>query len=184
MSTGTRIPLAEAQREAQAFADLFGGVSDRWVIAGSIRRECPDVGDIEHVVLADPDRLWERLDSLMPGTGLFESPSPVGLSKAVYPDGSHRWGQKYRGVVRNGIRHEIFLASATNWGSVLAIRTGPWEFSKSLVIGLYRSGLRNDGGMVVKVSDGTPVPCPTEQDFFEFAGAKWREPKARTGDAI
>lgn len=173
-TTATKRPLAKAIAEAEAFRDLCAGAYHRWEIAGSVRRHKPEVGDIEHVVIPDGNALWARLESLLPGDGLWGE--AVGtIEKAGYPDGSHRWGEKYRGVMFRGFRHEIFAADALNWGAILAIRTGPAEFSQRLVTDIKRGGLRQDGGYV-KDAHGNIVSVPDEATFLRLCGSAWIEP--------
>jgi DNA polymerase/3'-5' exonuclease PolX len=187
-STDTRVPLDEAARMAEGFRDLFPESSYlRWEVAGSVRRRVSTVGDIEHVVIprrgectpdgamfpVEADLVLAQLDSLL-AEGRIE--------KAVYPDGKHRWGERYRGVMWHGVRHEVFIADAENWGSLLTIRTGPWEFSKRLVTQLYARGWHHEKGYVRYLRgkcEGEVCPCPDEARFFEMAGEAWKAPEYR-----
>lgn len=180
---------AEAQRDAEAFLALFDtDCFTRWEFGGSLRRKRPDVSDIEHIILpATGD---------VPGSGLFSEPTAVNLlwhrlnelvasgmvTKHVYTDKNgketNRWGDKYRGVDFRGFNHEIFCADANNWGSVLTIRTGPWQFSKEMVTRLLRRGFKNEDGYLKKAS-GEMIPCPDENTYFAFAGTAWIKPEDR-----
>jgi DNA polymerase/3'-5' exonuclease PolX len=184
MSTTTaRIPYQEARRQAEAFRDLLSRHTKRWEIAGSVRRAARDVGDIEHVVIPiteertvaiipeDVVLLWDAIDELV-RAGTF--------SKAVYPDGKYRWGQKFRGVMFNGIRHEILTCDERNWGSMLAIKTGPAEFSEYCVTRLKsRGAYRHQDGYVRSV-DGTIRACLTEKEFLALCGMQWIDPVNRS----
>ncbi len=200
MSTGSRIPLADARKIAEDFARLFDGTWDKWVIAGSVRRQKPDVGDIEHVCIpkleavrvpvkgteslfgGPPEtrvevvnRLWQRADELL----LCGE-----IAKALYGETqTTRWGDKLRGVVWKGIKHEIFSADRDNWGCILTIRTVPAEFSKAMVTKLnidqvYR---QHEGYLryVGSAGDGRIKPCPDEETFFAAVGWEYRAPEKR-----
>jgi DNA polymerase/3'-5' exonuclease PolX len=195
MSTATeKRTYAKALHDALDFQELFAGCADRWEIAGSIRRRKTEVADVEHVVI--PKRgmrpvpgsmfgqmdefslLWLRCDELLAdGT----------IAKHVYPvthaDGSAStrtmWGEKYRGCEFRGFNHEIFTATEDSWGAILAIRTGPAEFSQRLVTALHPRGLQCDGGRVKYKRDGSTYAVPTEEKFFEACGVEWIEPEAR-----
>ncbi len=189
MSTGNRIPLAEARKIAEDFARLFEGCWERWVIAGSIRRQMPDVGDCEHVVmprmapvLGDGmlvpemvDLLWQRVDKLLAdGT----------ITKALYGESkTTRWGDIYRGCIYRGVKHEIFTATPENFGCILTIRTGPWEYSRAMQMELNRKGVyrQQDGYLRIAAGDnaGKVVPCPTEEAYFEAVGWKYKNPEER-----
>jgi hypothetical protein len=211
-ATDTRLSLAEATFAARKFRDLFPPETyERWEFAGSLRRGCRDVGDIEHVVVP-------RFVDL-PGADLFATPAPTNLlmrlldelvrQGAVSPHdygGRQRWGPLYRGVdflVLATSLHEVFCADADNWGPILAIRTGPPDFSRRLVTSLRKSGYRNKGGYVwrcrrcpdaIKAEhpgercpkcQGTylepveKVGVPDEQTYFRLCGVPFTKPEER-----
>jgi len=160
-----------AMADGEAFRGKFpASCYARWEIAGSVRRQSAGgVKDVEHVIIPafgdvpDGDSLfaatvrvnllWHHLDAMLKAGQ---------VAKHVYGHADtgapkHRWGEKYRGVDFRGFNHEIFSADLDNWGSVLAIRTGPAEFSHRLVIDLQKNGYVNDGGYVWKKS---AINCP------------------------
>jgi DNA polymerase/3'-5' exonuclease PolX len=212
MSTGRPIPLAQARKIADTFRAHFVGMADRWVVAGSVRREKAEVTDIEHVVCARigevvplggmfpvrANMVWAHLDELVNIHGEFR--------KAVYQDDTNRWGEKYRGVMFGGMKHEVFCGDKDNFGSLLAIRTGPRELSRELVTALKGRGLYvADAGYVRDAEvvdhearesaaeglatkrvtfgpDGRPTgirPCPTEEAFFDLCGLPFVPPEKR-----
>lgn len=190
MSTGPKIPLAEARAAADRFIELFKAdghehLVNRWIIAGSIRRKCPLIGDVEHVVMpappGDPAKFWRRLESLTSDPTSMFNAGDAPFSKAVYPDGRFRWGPKYRGVMFDGLKHEIFLGNPNNWGCILAIRTGPAELGPRVMAQLNAQGVhKHEDGHIKTVGRGEIVPVPTENVFFELCGEPYREPEHRT----
>lgn len=204
MSTMTRTTLGAALIEASAFQLLFAGSDTRWEFAGSVRRRKPDVGDIEHVVMAE----WERTQ-----VGLFADDASSHQATSVlrrrvdellasgqlqlhrYSDGRTRNGDRYMGLEFRGRLHEIFVADEQNWGCILAIRTGPADYSKQLVTRLRDRGYRQHEGYLYRVhltpltrgwiefDDGTfgeQVMCPEERDYItRRAGLPWLQPEAR-----
>ena len=178
MSAGPKRKLAQAREDAEAFRELFSGRYERWEIAGSVRRGKPEVGDIEHVVMpGDYPAFLAYMDELL-GNPMFGTPAIIG--KAVYSDGSHRWGKKYRGCMFREFRHEVFLADARNFGAILTIRTGPEEFSERMVTRLKSGGrIRQIEGYVRYVADGSVIAVPTERAYFDLCGEPWTEPGAR-----
>lgn len=191
-TTATKRTLAEAERDAADFRELFAGCYDVWTVAGSIRRRKPEVGDCEHVVIA---KVVTR------AAGLFGEPHPVNflwwqadellasgvIEKHVYQvnraDGTtgerHMWGDTYRGVSYRGHLHEIFCAHPDNYGAILTIRTGPADFSKMLVTRLHATPLRQKDGFLRYERGGDIYPCRTEQAFFQACGVAYTEPEAR-----
>lgn len=186
MSTSVKRRHSSALFDAHEFRELFRGTFLNWEFAGSLRRLLPEVGDVEHVVIP----MIELRD-----VGLFGETEPVNLlwvrseellrenkiSEHIYPNGTGRWGEKYRGISYRGFAHEIFCADAANFGSVLAIRTGPAEYSKNLVTKFHRPGCRliqKDGYLRYKNS-GDVFSVPTEEAYFAACGVPWVSPEKR-----
>lgn len=178
----------QAIADVKAIRDLIGldAVTERWNMAGSVRRRELTVGDVEYVAIprygqrpgeglfAEPratNLLWERLDELVEAGELEQA--RYGVS------GTTRWGDRYRGVCFRGYKHEFFLATPDTFGYHLAIRTGPADYSRFLVTALQRQGLRGIDGEVIDQRTGELVCCPEESDFFAAAGVELIEPRCR-----
>lgn len=203
MSTMTRTDLQTAIAEAAAFRALFDGTFERWEIAGSMRRKKPDVGDIEHVVIAAfehvPVGLFDDVNSHEPHSCLrarIDELLRTGVARLHrYSDGRTRNGDRYVGLEFRGRLHEIFVADLVNWGCILAIRTGPADYSRELVTRLRDRGFRQHEGYLYRIhaapvsrfwqrlddgSWGERVSCPDERDYIaRYAGLPWLEPEAR-----
>lgn len=246
MSTTTeRVPLARAQDQIVRLQALFPvGTFACWHVAGSVRRERPEVGDVEHVVIPamaevpvaaeaglfpgapapteTVNLFWRRVDELVgartltkavygerpwmgevPEADAGDPPASWthnfdrqidrqiradrGLGKPAPGHGVpvHRWGEKYRGVVFEGVRHELFLADPRNFGAILAIRTGPDDFSKKLVAWVkHNTVYRQEGGYLVYKRDGAVRAVETEEAYFEAVGLRWVPPENRCAAAI
>jgi DNA polymerase/3'-5' exonuclease PolX len=192
MSTvDTRLAYAEALFAAEKFRDLFDRASYvRWEFAGSVRRRCQDVGDIEHVVEArfadvagddlfgSPKRvnlLFRRMDELV---------SKLSIYRHDYGGGRVKWGDKSRCADASSlgilVQHDVYLADAENWGPLLAIRTGPADFSKQLVTGLLRNGYRQKDGYTWRGERCTEHRPRAEQISFADDGDGRRRVKPGT----
>lgn len=135
-------------------------------IAGSIRREKAEVGDIEIVAIPKPYDV-----------GLFES----GIATVI-----NKW-QKVKGelpckytqrLLPEGIKLDLFFAVPENWGLILAIRTGSEKYSHKILASRWvRYGYKSVDGMLTK--NGKPVPVWEERQLFTMLGLKWAEPKGR-----
>lgn len=182
-----RIPLAEAVVEASAFVALFEGLYERWEVAGSVRRRKPDVGDVEHGVISKvgtvrvPGEMWERGNVPLVHARMDALRVAGTLHKALYGESqATRYGERYRGVVFRGRRHEMFFADARNFAAQLVIRTGPAEFSERLVTQMKGRGIyRQHEGYVQSLRDGSIRSVRDERDYFELCGEKWKEPWER-----
>lgn len=196
MSAGAKQSREFVLANVVRFRALFNGTFESWTVAGSLRRGLARVGDVEHVIVpkivpiveesffgskttGHINRVWEATESLV-RTKL--------ATKAEYGETkSHRWGELYRGLVFEGVRHELFTADSLNLGSVLAIRTGPAEFSERLVTLLKQGGrYRQHLGYVRRVHEGHPimaddaiVPVPDEATYFKLCGVPFTIPEQR-----
>lgn len=167
--------LAEAQAIATRVRDLLAPHCERIEIAGSIRRKCPQVGDIEIVAIPKP---YE--------TGLFEN----GVAEVI-----NRWEKikgelEYKGrpgvkacrytqrLLPEGIKVDIFFANTWNWGYILAIRTGSAKYSKMLATTWKRRGYNgNDGHLTY---GGVVQMVCEEIDLFNILNIPYCAPEARS----
>ena len=174
MSTGTKLPWDEAYALAEAAANQLRPHVVRLKAVGSLRRRRPEVGDIEF--LAEP---------FMEPSDLFGSLAPdvAPVRKVLEQLGTWvKGGERQMQITdldgREGLKLELYLVHPpAQWGSLLAIRTGPWELGRHAVTLMRQRGLRHEDGRVLKGRE--LVPTPTEQDFFAAAGLPLIEPHLR-----
>lgn len=182
MSDGLRVAAGAARRIAEGvqigLADVCraGALGEAQIeIAGSLRRGTPTVGDIEIVALPEhAPTLLARLDKWV-ATGA--------VKKAIYSDGTTRWGEKYRGLIVEGMRVEVFLADADNWGYILWLRTGPGDANRYVMEQLQRlnAPYRPQGGYWHVVGaqrdaestaqPSTRIRVPDERELFRLLGS-------------
>jgi DNA polymerase (family 10) len=170
MSTGPRIPLAEALDIAANVVAVLGPHCLKIDVAGSIRRQSPTIGDLEIVCLPDHDPLES--------TPLFAG----GFAQAVEqwpglkgsPDG--RYTQP---LLPSGLTLDLFMPHSDSYGLILAIRTGSADWShKKLAIAWVCAGFHSEGGLLRR-EDGSVIPCRTERELFDVIGLPWVEPVDR-----
>ncbi len=153
MSQGNPISLALATRIAEALIRELAPTTVRIQVAGSIRRQCLEVRDLEIVAIPRleeraqgqqtllgeggqvrvnllheaVDRLVQagRIEPIKPGSKELE-PDPAWAAK-----GEARYWRLW--LPKPKVKVDLFLATPETWGAVYTLRTGPWEFSKALV---------------------------------------------------
>jgi len=145
----------------------------RCVIGGSIRREKPEVKDIEIVCIPkqQSDDLFKWL----------EQPSQA-FCKAVetWPKmkGSPLGRYTQRLIMEPAqIKLDVFMARPHTWGLILAIRTGPAEYSHQLAMLCNEQGYKMYGGELFRY--GHLIPVPEERQLFDLLKTPYLEPKER-----
>lgn len=186
----TKMPLNVARDLADRIVGEIMQACTKIEVAGSIRRRCEACGDIEIVAipLRAEDLLGGQADSLL---------DPV-LDQMCFKRRlvKIKGGDKYKqfhvpdpNYTKKGVgwfrcKLDLFLTDQDCWPVILAIRTGPAEFSRRMVTP------RRDGGLLhshLKVKDGRvwdgrgPVKLESEEQFFsDCLGIEWVEPNNRT----
>lgn len=155
--------LKKAKIIASKYVEQLRPFCKRIEIAGSIRREKPEVKDIEIVCIRDTKKLYDFRNSIQ--------------SLRVIKGSS--LGRYCKINLEEGIDLDLFMYFPENWGLIFAIRTGSAEFShQQLAAGWVKAGYKSVDGMLMK--DGENIPVPEEKDLFKLIGLNYIEPKFRT----
>jgi hypothetical protein len=170
----TRHAAAEVRPLADAMRARLSAYAERAEIGGSLRRGKADVKDIEIILLNPTADFYAYTGKLIEG-GHAE--------QAVYSDGKHRWGMKYRGLLVQGVKVEIFTADSDNWGYQFWLRTGPGDANQVMVTALkYRCGAFNVGDGYLWRGEHK-LHVADEVTLFKLFGIPFLEPGARTAAA-
>lgn len=178
--------LAKAEQIARTLAGEMSPHCARVEIAGSIRRGCPEVKDIE-LVAVPLLKEEETTEGLFPeqvrvnmlyrwakrsGVTWIKSGTSRIVPWQVKPDGKY-----WRGLLPAGIKLDLFIADPANFGLIFAIRTGSAEFTTALVTRAKEVGLPSVDGYLTR--GGERVVTPEETDVFELLGLEWTDPARR-----
>lgn len=182
MGGKTRIPLGDAVKYAERFCKLIEPYTEKYEVAGSVRRLSDTVGDVEIVCLNNPLNSMENLFV----KGKFRGMTMNGkrLKRFIYPN--------------KNLQIELYITSPHDYGRILAIRTGSSAYSHHIlattwnrkgfcgtVDGLRRKKECDHKGKTWAIkpefaADPTLPPVfTTEYDFFDFLGLNWRPPQDR-----
>jgi len=151
---------------------------DRIAIAGSIRREKPEVKDIELVCIPK----------------IIETPTLFGATVGRHPEfvsalspndefmiekGDPREGKYFKlWLIGPSISIDIFTTVAENWGHILAIRTGSADYSHHVLAnGWVRAGYHSEHGHLMLGEKR--VIIREEDQLFNIIGVPYTEPKNR-----
>jgi hypothetical protein len=158
-----------AEQEADPIADLFGNMPPL--------RAKPTMRTTRAAQEPAPPKqpsavnlAWRFLDELTVGVKGWPSPVKGGARVRQYPADPDRG--------RPTVELYCVLPPAQA-GAIVAIRTGPAEWSRRYMIALRRLGRRCVDGRVVD-EGGNDLATPTEEAFFAACGLAWVPPERRT----
>lgn len=187
MSSGPKWFAARAQVAAERVVGALAPHCDRIQVAGSLRRGEAQVGDIE--IVCSPKIAADLFGEPMGECQLTRALVDLERDRRVRwraetfpPPKDPKAPRKFYPLVvlPEGIPLDVFAVRApAQWGAILAIRTGPSDFSRRLVTDCQKRGLRCTEGRLVRIEGGATVPTPTEVDFLRECGWRWVEPKDR-----
>lgn len=153
------IPLKSGDRIARYVMETLGPLTDAALIAGSVRRRRPQVGDVEFVVL--PKNLEEFLDVLE----------------------SLRWtgGDRIRKKMVAGIPVEIYIAhDPKELGAMLFMYTGDYQHNIAMRSIAKRQGWKLDQYGIWDANGNALLQSPDERDYYDFLGVDWHDPEDRS----
>lgn len=165
--------LEKARAIAEELKELLAPGCHRIEIAGSIRRQKPDVGDIELLVIPRAHYLDKRLYDLM-----MENVLAMRLNKR----GSRVYGPKNKLMVHipSGIGVDIFSTTEECWPVTLVVRTGPKESNVAIAMAAQKRGWRLKAyGRGFTLADGSELICRSEEDVFRAVGLPYQRPEER-----
>lgn len=183
--------LEKARSLALQIIESMGKSAIRAEVAGSIRREKEEVGDLEIVAISR----WVHQPGLFEDTPKenqlhswaleVERAGRLQWIKTGTPD-IERWqpkpeGKYWRGFLpKQDIKLDLFLTTRPQWGVIQLIRTGSAEFSKGFVtFADFACDLKVKDGWLQR-KDGALIETPEERDVFLALGVDYVEPKDRT----
>ena len=182
----SQLSFAEAVGE-----DLVGLLTphcERVEIAGSIRRQRPQVKDIEllcvsKVTTSSRDMfdqgatLYYALDAVLDSMVADGSVLRKRLNKRGLP--TYGSQNKLLVHVESGIPVDVFSTTAENWGMALVVRTGPKEFNVRMMSRFRELGMRGHAYGGVTDIEGSEVECPDETTVFRLLDWSWIPPEER-----
>ncbi|MEO0073604.1 MAG: DNA polymerase/3'-5' exonuclease PolX [candidate division WOR-3 bacterium] len=165
---GDRMYLDEATalaRDLTGFLQSDAQVVQRIECAGSIRRGCDSVGDVDLLVAADSAQ--EVVSALSAYSAAVIRPASVSTQRVSLLLGT---GDTRRKV-------DVHIAGSSCWGAALLYYTGSKDHYAALRELAHRSGLRLSEHGLLKGK--RLVAGNTEQEIYEKLGLRWIEPELR-----
>lgn len=158
-----RVPLAAARREAEAALAWLRGAAgvDEVVLAGSVRRARPTVGDIDLVAMADDGGAIARHFAAWP------------RFREILAQGDTRCSA----LLDSGVQVDLRVVPAASFGAALLYFTGPKAFNIELRKRAIERGLKlNEYGLY---KGARQIAGATENSVLDALGVDWVAPEAR-----
>ena len=177
--------LEDASREAAWVVSKFDFLCEKVMVVGSIRRQRPEVNDIDIVVIprSPRERNWDEIaKALKRAHGMIQfKKGPKLMTFAHYSDAP--------GLVMRPRDPEytvdIYHATPETWGILILVRTGSKEHNVKLCnLGLSKGMKLSAAEGVLKPLESFPsmmkvIACRTEEEIFAALGLGYVEPKDR-----
>lgn len=187
MSDKKRYSYGEAHTVAESIMEMLYSRCEQIKIAGSLRRQKQEVGDIE--LLFIPYMVPVK-DDLFGGAKMDDAAADAingmvdwgYIKKRPNSAGHFTWGpqNKLAVHVESGIPIDFFATTKDRWFVSLVIRTGPKELNIRLITEAAKRGYKLHAyGVLEKVATGEQIAPASEQELFEYCGVPYVEPKDR-----
>ncbi len=168
--------LSQARTIADKLLTMLEPACEKIVVAGSIRRRKPEVGDIELLCVPTYDNGVDQLDREIGGLVVQQV---LGFRRNKL--GSRVYGPKNKLMMHipSGIGVDIFSTTDECWAVSLVVRTGGKITNQRIATVALRKGWHfrayGDG---FDTPDGH-ITCSTEQEVFEAVGLPYLPPEQR-----
>lgn len=191
--------LREAKLVAERLAELMSPYCARIEVAGSVRRSCPEVKDVELVAIprweerpgqapslfaAEAERVnllheWAVAEAAGAGVRWIKPGTPEVVDWVPKPEGKY-----WRALVEDTVKLDLFLTAPENYGMIMTIRTGCAEFSQALMTyAKHRTPYHVEGGYL-RDREGAVLETPEERDVFRALKVDYVLPRERTGQHV
>jgi DNA polymerase/3'-5' exonuclease PolX len=180
-------PFKQAAAVAQELLDRLRPYCEQMQVAGSIRRLCKEVGDVE--ILFVPKFEEQKVNLLdvenvsMADRALSKMLEDGTITKRLNAKGQSMWGPQNKFAVHaaTGIPVDFFATTPANWWVALVVRTGSKETNLLLTTGANKQNktLQSYGCGVLDRRTGAVEVCNSEEDVFRLCQVPFRKPQDR-----
>ena len=186
----TKYPRAVAIAAAKPIVEALKPVTEKLIVAGSLRRNQPEVGDAEILFIPkfeprpDPsDLLGNLIPTNLAAAVIDELVRSGVLAKRPKENGSCTWGEQNNLAVdvATGVPIDFFQCNKVNWWTLLVCQTGSKENNERICNAAMARKLKwNPYAGFRDRLVGSLIHVPqSEQDVFARVGLPYLEPWQR-----
>lgn len=182
-----RFPNAVGMRVAAELCIALKPVCDLLIVAGSLRRRKPTVGDVEILYIGkteirqDPEDMFARITVNLANEAIATLETSGVLERRKNVNGSAMYGPKNK-LMRHrasGLPVDLFAATSENWWNYLVCRTGPAESNTRICMAAQARGWKwNPYGPGFTRGDEVRA-MESEAEVFAFVGLPYEQPEGR-----
>ena len=150
--------LQQAEKLAEQFIGEIAVYCEKIQIVGSIRRRKTECRDIDLVLLAKPEQLWNFTLKLKR------------ISKSIVD------GKQVKRVIYKGEQFDLYFATPETWGALILIRTGSAQHNIKLSMIAQKKGMKLTHSGLMKNGE---IIASTEEGIFEALDLNYVKPEER-----
>jgi DNA polymerase (family X) len=182
-----RFPNALGMAVAAELCRALTPACERIIVAGSLRRRKPTIGDVEILYIPklvrkqDPADMFSTMESNLADEVIALLEKNGVLERRKNTLGREMFGPKNKLMrhVSSGIPVDLFSATEENFWNYLVCRTGPAESNIRIAEAAKRRGYKwNPYGSGFTRADET-FPMHSEEEVFQFVGMPFLKPEER-----
>lgn len=182
-----RFPNALAAGVAAAICSRLEPACERIIVAGSLRRNRPLVGDVEIVYISkwesrpSPDDMFSTTETCLVTEIILALENRHVLERRKNSRGSVMFGPKNKLMrhIPTGLPVDFFATTIENWWNYLVCRTGPAESNIRIAAAAKSKGWQwNPYGAGFSKGEQVEI-MNSEADVFSFVGLPFLNPEQR-----
>lgn len=182
-----RFPNAVGMAVAAELCRALKPVCDRLIVAGSLRRRRPTVGDVEILYICrtetrpNPEDMFGTLTVNLADEMIAALEKEGVLERRTNVNGSEMYGPKNK-LMRHratGLPVDLFAATPENWWNYLVCRTGPADSNTRICMAAQARGWKWNPYGVGFSRDGETRAMQSEEEVFAFVGLPYAKPEHR-----
>jgi len=182
-----RFPNAIGMKVAAELCAALKPVCEKLVVAGSLRRRKPTVGDVEILYIGktevrqDPADMFASITVNLADEAIAAFVKSYVLERRKNVNGSEMYGPKNKLMrhLATGLPVDMFAATAENWNNYLVCRTGPADSNTRICMAAQERGWKWNPYGAGFSRDGEIRPMTSEKEVFAFVGLPYSEPEQR-----
>lgn len=189
MSDKPKFPRAVAMEVAAELCKALTPVTERIIVAGSLRRLKESVGDVEVLyipkteVQPDPQDMFAKVTVNLVDVVIASLEKTGVLERRKNAIGSEMFGPKNK-LMRHkatGMPVDMFSTTEENWFNYLVCRTGPADSNTRICVAAQRKGHKWNpyGSGFTHNRSGETKVMESEEAVFKFAGLPYLPPEKR-----